>query len=150
MAYIFISYARQDGRELALRLQDDLRRDGHHVWLDTSDISGGASWSREIEEAIERCDIELALLSAGSFRSEICRAEHLRALRKGKRVVPLLGECNPERRQIRRSFLSLCRRAYQEYPGILLRLVCRSGWLRRVRFKVRFLSSVALGYARNR
>jgi hypothetical protein len=97
MAYIFISYARQDGRELALRLRDDLKRGGHDVWLDTSDISGGASWSREIEEAIERCDIELTLLSTGSFRSELCRAEQLRALRKGKRVVLLLSERNSER-----------------------------------------------------
>jgi hypothetical protein len=96
MAYIFISYARKDSHELALRLCHDLKCAAYDVWLDTSNISGGASWSREIEEAIERCDVELALLTAGSFRSEICRAEHLRALRKGKRVVPLLGERDSE------------------------------------------------------
>jgi hypothetical protein len=37
------------------------------------------------------------LSSTGSFRSEICRAEQLRALRKGKRVVPLLSDRNSER-----------------------------------------------------
>jgi hypothetical protein len=95
--YIFISYARRDGRDLALRLHADLQAADHTVWLDTSDIGGGASWSAEIECAIERCDVTLALLSAGSYESEICRAEHLRALRKDKRVIPLLVQPDAER-----------------------------------------------------
>ena len=33
----------------------------------------------------------LALLTPGSYQSEICRAEQLRSLRKGKRVIPLLA-----------------------------------------------------------
>ena len=36
MAHIFISYARKDGRELALRLKADLERAGHDAWLDTA------------------------------------------------------------------------------------------------------------------
>ena len=94
---IFISYARKDGRDLALRLQADLSADGHAVWLDTADIDGGASWSVEIENAIERCAVALTLLSHGSFASEICRAEQLRALRKRKRIIPLLVQADAER-----------------------------------------------------
>ena len=41
MAEIFISYARKDDRELALRLQGSLVANGHSAWLDTS-IAGGA------------------------------------------------------------------------------------------------------------
>ena len=97
LPHIFISYARKDGRELALRLRGDLIERGHDVWLDTAEIEGGASWSNAIEAAIDRCDVALALLSTGSYHSEICRAEQLRSLRKGKRVIPLLVQSNSER-----------------------------------------------------
>lgn len=95
--FVFISYARRDGRDLALRLKQDLVTVGHSVWLDTAEIEGGSSWSSEIEAAIEQCDIAVALLSHASFISEICRAEQLRALRKGKPVIPVLVQPNAER-----------------------------------------------------
>lgn len=94
---IFISYARRDAADLAQRLHADLLAAGHDPWLDTAGIEGGASWSVEIEDAIERCEVALTLLSDGSYRSEICRAEHLRALRKGKRVIPILVQKDTER-----------------------------------------------------
>lgn len=94
---IFLSYARRDGRDLALRLQGDINAIGYRVWLDTSEIEGGSSWSNDIEEAIDQCDRVIALLSHGSFVSEICRAEQLRALRKGKPLIPVLVQPNAER-----------------------------------------------------
>lgn len=93
---IFISYGRADGRELALRLRDDLQRIGHNVWLDLDEIPGGADWSQRIEDAIEHCDVTLALMSRASFDSQWCRAEQLRALRKGKRVIPLRLQATAE------------------------------------------------------
>lgn len=93
---IFISYARVDARDIAIRLRDDLRAVGYDTWLDLSEIEGGSSWSREIEEAIEHCDLGLALLSQGSYVSEICRAEQLRVIRKGKRIIPLLVQPDAE------------------------------------------------------
>lgn len=94
---VFISYARKDGRELAYKLQRDLQASGFGVWMDTNEIQGGANWSKEIEDAIEDCSIALALLSAGSYISEICRAEHLRCLRKGKLIIPILVQADAER-----------------------------------------------------
>src|ERR1035437_1582374 len=88
---IFVSYARKDGAALALRLQRDLTAAGYDVWLDTQRIAGGESWTVEIEEAIDRAQVVLALLTPGSYASEICRAEQLRSLRKGKCVIPLLA-----------------------------------------------------------
>jgi len=88
---IFISYARKDGAELALRLQKDLRAAGFDAWLDRQRIEGGASWTLEIEEAIDRAQMVLALLTPGSYVSEICRAEQLRSLRKGKCLIPVLA-----------------------------------------------------------
>lgn len=94
---IFISYAREDARDIALRLYDDLKGAGHDAWLDLSEIDAGASWARDIEMAIEGADLVLALLSAGSYVSDICRAEQLRALRKGKRLIPVLVQPDADR-----------------------------------------------------
>ncbi|MCU0481432.1 MAG: toll/interleukin-1 receptor domain-containing protein [Anaerolineae bacterium] len=94
---IFISYARKDGRDLALRLQKSLSDLRYDVWLDTNEIEGGASWTKEIEEGINNCDILLALLSKKSYESEICRSEHLRAIRLGKRIIPILVQPKTDR-----------------------------------------------------
>ena len=86
---VFISYARKDGADLAQRLQSDLGKEGFDAWLDTQRLSAGDIWSSEIEQAIDRDDVVLAPLSAGSFISDICRAEQGRALDKGKCILPL-------------------------------------------------------------
>jgi WD40 repeat protein len=88
---IFISYARIDGAELAGRLRVDLQKSGHIPWLDVERIAGGESWTPAIESALDDANVVLALLSQGSYMSEICRAEQLRALRKGKCVIPVLA-----------------------------------------------------------
>lgn len=87
---IFISYAREDARDLAIRLRDDLRAAGCSVWLDLSQIQGGDSWTQAIEDAIEACDVGVVLLSHASYHSRFCRAEQMRLLRKGKRIIPIL------------------------------------------------------------
>lgn len=86
---VFISYARIDAAEFAQRINRDLRPT-HEPWLDRSRIKGGASWTESIETAIDACAVLIALVTPGSYHSPICRAEQLRALRKGKRVIPLL------------------------------------------------------------
>ncbi|MGD0012965.1 MAG: NB-ARC domain-containing protein [Bryobacteraceae bacterium] len=94
---VFISYARSDGVQLAQRLHQDLSSEGFDVWLDTQGVASGKSWTEAVERAIDGCQVALALLTPGSYVSEICRAEQLRALRKGKRVIPLLGRLDAER-----------------------------------------------------
>jgi hypothetical protein len=89
---VFISYARKDGAQLAKQLLSDLRQEGFDVWLDTQEIAGGVAWTRQIEEALDSAQVVLALLTSGSYKSEICRAEQLRALRHGKCVIPLLAQ----------------------------------------------------------
>jgi hypothetical protein len=94
---IFISYARKDGAPLAQRLQRDLAKQGFDAWLDTQRLTGGATWTSEIERAIDKSQVLLALLTPGSYASEICRAEQVRSLRKGKRVIPLLAQPDADR-----------------------------------------------------
>src|SRR5436309_9220434 len=93
---VFISYARKDGAELANRLAGDLKREGFEVWLDTREIAGGTTWTKEIEDALDRADVVVTLLTSGSYASEICRAEQLRALRHGKCVIPLRAQAAGE------------------------------------------------------
>jgi len=88
---IFISYSRKGGAVLAQRLQKGLKEQGFDAWLDTERIDAGAVWSAEIEREIDTREVMIALLSPGSYKSEICRAEQIRALDKGKRVIPVIA-----------------------------------------------------------
>lgn len=94
---VTISYARADGRALADRLCKDLRSEGIQAWMDVNEIDGGAAWTQQIEQAIDGSRCVLALLSHASYQSPICRAEQLRALRKGVPVVPLLVQPDADR-----------------------------------------------------
>src|ERR1039457_1742908 len=91
---LFISYAHRDGGGLAARLQRDLQAQGFDVWLDKHRLLGGDVWTKEIELAIDRCDVALALLSTGSYESDICRAEQQRSLAKRKPVIPVRVQCD--------------------------------------------------------
>jgi WD40 repeat protein len=88
---IFISYAHRDGATLAVRLHRDLTAAAFEVWLDTARLHGGDTWTLEIEQAIDRSQVVLALLTPASYTSGICRAEQLRSLRQGKCVIPILA-----------------------------------------------------------
>ena len=88
---VFISYSRKDGALAAERLSEVLREAGCEVWLDTANIRGGASWSKEIERALNDCDVLVAVMTPASFVSEICRAEQMWALDEGKLVIPVLA-----------------------------------------------------------
>jgi WD40 repeat protein len=118
---IFISYARADSKALASALKRDLAEDGESVFMDT-DIPGGIAWQRRIEDAIQHCDIVLALMSEGSYDSEYCRIEEGMALDLGKRVLPVLVQ-----RTAPRSFRLYDRQYYDfsdaaDYASTLQRL----------------------------
>jgi WD40 repeat protein len=110
---IFISYSR-DGADLALRPEKDLGREKDLVpWLDTRRSKLGKHWTKAIEAALDESKVVLALLTPGSYESEICRAEQLRALRKGKRLIPILAAQGADRP------LHLMERQYRDFtdPG---------------------------------
>ena len=87
---VFISYARRDGESWAHRIRSDLTKAGVDVWLDTTRIGGGASWSKEIEDGLAQCDVVVAVLTPGAFLSEMCRSEQIAALEQGKSVIPVI------------------------------------------------------------
>ena len=74
MAKLFLSYSRKDAHK-AQRFTEWLEREGHDVWRDEDDIGGGASFSSEIENALNECNAVLALWSADSVQSGWVRDE---------------------------------------------------------------------------
>lgn len=74
MPKLFLSYSRKDETR-ARRFAEWLEREGHDVWRDEDDIGGGASFSSEIEKALEDCDAVLVLWSAQSVQSAWVRDE---------------------------------------------------------------------------
>jgi tetratricopeptide (TPR) repeat protein len=87
VAKTFLSYSRKDSAR-AQRFCEWLERDGHEVWRDEDDIGGGASFSSEIEKALNDCDAVLVLWSADSVQSAWVRDEAGFGRDKGK-LIPI-------------------------------------------------------------
>jgi TonB family protein len=85
----FFSYCREDS-EFALKLAEDLKSAGAHVWIDQLDIEPGAPWDRAVEEALENAPRMLVVLSPVSVNSDNVRDEVSFALSRHKRVIPVL------------------------------------------------------------
>jgi hypothetical protein len=85
---IFLSYAHVDNTDIARALARDLSTVGFRVNADW-ELLHGLSWSKQLEEALDQSDVVVALLSRASVNSHFCRSEHIRALRKDKRIVPV-------------------------------------------------------------
>lgn len=86
--HIFLNYSRKD-LKAALRIQEALESQGHAVWIDQSDIQGGADWIDQITEAINRCYAMVSIMSEEANRSRWVRIEFLEAQRRGKLIVPI-------------------------------------------------------------
>src|SRR5215475_14394189 len=74
MAKLFLSYSRKDEAR-SRRFTGWLEREGHDVWRDEDDIGGGASFSKEIENALKDSDAVLVLWSVDSVQSAWVRDE---------------------------------------------------------------------------
>ncbi|MDQ6664601.1 MAG: toll/interleukin-1 receptor domain-containing protein, partial [Acidobacteriota bacterium] len=88
---IFLSYTRRDasGIRAARLLESRLSEKGFDVWRDKTRLEAGYSWAPEIEREVERRDVLLAVISPSYRDSDICRAEHVLALRASRRVIPV-------------------------------------------------------------
>jgi TPR repeat protein len=85
----FVSYSREDS-EFALRLTQDLKASGAHVWLDQLDIPPGYPWDNAIEDALNTAPQMLLILSPNSAKSENVRNEISYAIEQGKIIIPVL------------------------------------------------------------
>lgn len=65
---IFISCARADS-PFVDRLEADLHRQGFAPWLDRRGLAGGRQWRRELQGAVDLCQVLLVLLSPDAVAS---------------------------------------------------------------------------------
>ncbi len=91
MSSIFLSHSRQD-KDFVQRLTKDLRRNGHVVWIDESEIRVGDSLIEKIRDGIDKVDFVAAILSKTSVQSEWVKRELDVAMNReieSKRVIVL-------------------------------------------------------------
>ena len=105
MSRIFINYRRQDSEGYVGRLYDHLsdhfERD--EIFMDVDSIKPGADFVKELEDAVERCEVFIAMIGpqwsslvdeTGSRRLEqwndFVRIEIASALKQNKLIIPVL------------------------------------------------------------
>jgi TIR domain/NACHT domain len=90
--HIFISYARADGLEQAVRVEQSLGERGFHTWRDQRNLSPYQDFSSEIEIAIEQSrQVVVCLTRSVSVRSDsFVRREILYAQAHLKPITPLV------------------------------------------------------------
>ncbi len=95
---IFLSYGHDENAAIVGRIQAELEKRGHDVWLDTSSIKAGQDWRRCITEGILNSDRVLCFLSKHSVRNPgVCLDEIAIALgAKGGSISTVLLEHEEE------------------------------------------------------
>jgi hypothetical protein len=88
---IFISYSHEDDA-FVTRLIASLNQAGHSVWIDRSDIKGGADWLRAISEGITSSDAFILVATKHSINSLWVQNELVLAAKRGKLIIPVLAE----------------------------------------------------------
>lgn len=89
MADLFISYARAD-QNFVRALSAALEQRQRQAWVDWEGIPPSAEWMAEIEAAIDAADTFLFVISPDALASPVCALELEHAMRRNKRLVPLV------------------------------------------------------------
>ena len=97
--HIFLSYAKKDTYDLAIELATDFNvLPEISCWVDDRELEPGESWSRQIEQEIEKCDVMVVLISSDIHRdpngekgisfvlNELGKAQDLK-----KTIIPVLA-----------------------------------------------------------
>ncbi|MEO7117211.1 MAG: TIR domain-containing protein [Caldimonas sp.] len=89
----FISYARADGERFAAALRERMALEAPdvRVWQDRPEIEGGVGWWRQIEDALERVEFLVIVMTPGVLASELTRKEWRAARQSGVCVFPVKG-----------------------------------------------------------
>lgn len=89
MADIFISYSRKD-IAFARLLNAALNSSGLDTWIDWNDIPVGENWWNEIQQAIQKANVFMFIISKHSLESNVCHGEIDFALKNNKRIIPIV------------------------------------------------------------
>lgn len=86
----FISYGRADSKAFAKKLNDRLVTCYLEVWFDFDDIPLGVDYQKQIDDGIEKADNFLYVIAPHSVNSPYCGKEIDLALKRNKRIIPIL------------------------------------------------------------
>jgi CHASE2 domain-containing sensor protein len=86
----FISYGRADSKAFATQLYARLLEQGLKVWFDQNDIPLGVDFQNQIDDGLEKSHNFLFVIAPHSINSPYCGKEIELALRRNKRIIPLL------------------------------------------------------------
>ena len=86
----FISYGRADSLAFGRKLYEQLREQGLNIWFDQNDIPLGVDFQNQIDDGIEKADNFLFIIAPHSINSPYCGKEIELAIRRNKRIIPLL------------------------------------------------------------
>ena len=104
---IFLSYSSND-RPFALGFAKELQDLGVNVWIDQLGIKLGENWDNAIEEALEKSNTFLLLISPTSIASQNVQDEVSIAINSEKKLVPILiKKCDLPMRWQRRQYADL-------------------------------------------
>ncbi len=90
MEHVFLSYSRRDTK-IMQRVRDTLMKDGIVVWTDETLVPGTPSWMDAIEDAIDRADALVVLLTPHAKKSRWVKEEMRYAEMQEVRIFPLLA-----------------------------------------------------------
>lgn len=88
---VFISYARADGERFATALRQALERENIPLWQDRVAMEGGRDWWLQIEEALQKVQFMVLIMTPSAFSSEFVRKEWRYARQQGVCVYPSRG-----------------------------------------------------------
>lgn len=89
MKHIFVSYAHQD-KAFARQLTSRLRESGRIPWQDLRDLRGGDYWQNKIDEALEKAEALVVVMSPPATKSQYVTYEWAFALGAGVPVIPVV------------------------------------------------------------
>jgi WD40 repeat protein len=87
---VFISYGRADSLDFAIELHTRLVEQGLNVWFDKEGIPLGVDYQKQIDDGIEKAHNFLYIIAPHSSNSPYCGKEIELALKRNKRIIPLL------------------------------------------------------------
>ena len=87
---VFISYGRAESKAFATKLCNQLTEKGYKVWFDQNDIPLGVDFQHQIDEGIETAHNFIFIIAPHAVKSPYCRKEIELAVKRGKRIIPIL------------------------------------------------------------
>jgi len=86
----FISYGRPDSQDFCKKLYARLKDQGLNIWFDEKNIPPAVDFQNQIDDGIEKADNFLFIIAPHSINSPYCHKEIELAIRRNKRIIPLM------------------------------------------------------------